>query len=99
MQKIVQEETQWKPLLEFRNWLVDFARTPENRVRKPNGQLGRLTLSARETILQRLREVERKLQQPILSDIGYNLIERLWENPRYSDSYDGEDNALHRSDE
>lgn len=99
MQKIVQEETRWKPLLEFRNWLVDFARTPENRVRKPNGQLGRLTLSARETILQRLREVERKLQQPILSDIGYNLIERLWEDPRYSDSYDGEDNALHRSNE
>lgn len=89
MQRIVQEESQWKPLLEFRNWLVVFARSPENRVRKPNGQLGRLTLSARKTILMRLREVEQQIRQPILSEIGYNLIIQLWADPRYSDSYDG----------
>ncbi|MCS7208258.1 MAG: phosphoadenosine phosphosulfate reductase family protein [Fimbriimonadales bacterium] len=89
MQKIVQGEERWKPLLEFRNWLVEFARTPDNRVRKPNGQLGRLTLKARATILVRLREVEQKIQQSILSEIGYNCILQLWGDPRYSDSYDG----------
>jgi DNA sulfur modification protein DndC len=99
MQKIVQEEMQWKPLLEFRNWLVEFARTPDNRVRKPSGQLGRLTLDARRTILERLREVEQKIQQPILSSIGYNYIVQLWADPRYSDSYDGGEDAIHRSSE
>ncbi len=87
MQRIVQKREDLAPLLEFRNWLVEFAKQPQNRVLKPNGDWGRLTLKARFEILRRLRAVEQTLGEQILSSIEYHRICQLWESPHYADTY------------
>jgi DNA sulfur modification protein DndC len=87
MQKIVDADPQWRPLLEFRNWLVAFTRDPANRVYKRNGSPGRLTLAARKAILARLRELEKLLNLHLLSASEYNLIMELWDSRQYPDYY------------
>jgi len=87
MQKIVAVDPQWRPLLEFRNWLVMFTRDPANRVYKRDGSLGRLTMAARKTVLMRLRELEEQLGLHLLSASEYNLITELWDSGQYPDHY------------
>jgi DNA sulfur modification protein DndC len=87
MQKIVAAEPRWRPLLEFRNWLVEFTRDPANRVSKRDGSPGRLKMAARKTILTRLRKIERRLGLCLLSECEYNRIKELWNSGQYSDSY------------
>jgi DNA sulfur modification protein DndC len=87
MQKIVQTQPQYQPYLDFRNWLVEFGRSPKNRVIKPNGFSGRLTIDARQKILARLRKVERQLNTTLLLDDEYKLIRKYWRNPKYGDKY------------
>jgi DNA sulfur modification protein DndC len=87
MQKIVAFDPQWRPLLEFRNWLVMFTRDPTNRVYKRDGSLGRLTMAARRAILQRVRETERATGMPILSEAELAEIHALWASGAYGDGY------------
>jgi DNA sulfur modification protein DndC len=87
MQKIVAFDPQWRPLLEFRNWLVMFTRDPANRVYKRDGSPGRLTMAARKTVLMRLRELEEQLGLHLLSASEYNLITELWDSGQYPDHY------------
>jgi DNA sulfur modification protein DndC len=87
MQKIVAVQPEWRPLLEFRNWLVAFTRDPANRVYKRDGSPGRLTMVARKTVLMRLRELEEQLGLHLLSASEYNLITELWDSGQYPDHY------------
>jgi hypothetical protein len=87
MQKIVKVHDQYKNLLEFRDWLMEFGRLPQYRVTRPNGLPGRLTRSARNTILKRLTEIEKKLDTTFLSKNERELIKEHWHNPRYGDKY------------
>lgn len=87
MQKIVQAQSQYKPYLDFRDWLMTFGRLPKNRVIRPNGFSGRLTITARQKILARLRKVERQLKTTLLSDDEYKLIRKYWRDPKYGDKY------------
>ena len=87
MQKIVAARPQWRPLLEFRNWLVAFTRDPANRVYRDNGTPGRLTMAARQAILARLRALETEVGRPMLSDAEYETIQALWASGAYGDEY------------
>ncbi len=87
MQKIVQDQPEYAPLLEFREWLIEFVRIPEHRVHRANGTPGRLTLSARRRILEQLRTLEQRIGRALLSSIEYNCITQYWEDPRYGDQY------------
>jgi DNA sulfur modification protein DndC len=88
MQRIVAVQPEWRPLLELRDWLVAFSRTPDNRVRRPNGMLGRLTMAARAEILRRVQATERATGMSILSEGEMALIHTLWASGKYGDGYD-----------
>ncbi len=87
MQKIVKVHQEYQGLLGFRDWLMEFGRLPKNRVSKPNGLPGRLTLSARKKILERLRDVEKNLGKTLLTDGEYKMIQSYWRDPKYGDKY------------
>jgi len=87
MQKIVQVHQEYLGLLEFRDWLIEFSRLRNNRVLKPNGLPGRLNLSARKKILERLHDVEKKLGKTLLAEDEYKLIQSYWRDPKYGDKY------------
>ncbi len=89
MEKIVlsSEGRHWAPLNELRNWLIEFAKVPENRVKRPNGATGRFTLEGRQEILRKITEAEQRLSVPIVSDEQRELIQSYWTNPEYGNSY------------
>lgn len=87
MQKIVVVQPEWRPLLEFRNWLVAFTRDPANRVYKRDGSPGRLTMAARQEILQRLLAVQATVGMSIVSDAELASIRALWSSGAYGDNY------------
>jgi DNA sulfur modification protein DndC len=87
MQRIVAVEPQWHPLLELRNWLVAFTRNPDNRVRRPNGMPGRLTMAARQEILHRVQATEHATGMRILSETELDYIRALWASGKYGDDY------------
>ena len=87
MQKIVAVDPQWRPLLELRNWLVAFTRNPENRVRRPNGMPGRLTMAARQRILQRVQATEHATGMCIIRETELAHIRAHWASGEYGDEY------------
>lgn len=89
MQHIVNtpEGSMWRPLMEFRNWLASFALNPTNRVKRPNGANGRLTLAARKEILKRVKDLEKAIGINILSSEELRQIEAYWQDPKYADEY------------
>jgi DNA sulfur modification protein DndC len=87
MEKIVAVDAQWRPLLELRNWLVAFTRNPENRVRRPNGMSGRLTMAARAEILRRVQTTEQTTGMRIISETELAHIRAHWASGEYGDDY------------
>jgi DNA sulfur modification protein DndC len=87
MQRIVAVDPQWHPLLELRNWLVAFTRNPENRVRRPNGMPGRLTMAARAEILRRVQTTEHATGMRIISETELAHIRAHWASGEYGDEY------------
>jgi DNA sulfur modification protein DndC len=72
---------QLKPLLSFRNWLVQIRDNPTYRANKRrNGQvgLGPFTLSARKEILDKLLEAEHLSGYKLLTQEESNYIEACW---------------------
>ena len=80
---------EFEPLLGFRDWLATIRSDPERRqARRRNGQIttkedGRLipgpfTLRARQEILARLKELERRTNQVLISEKEENLIQEQW---------------------
>lgn len=89
MKRIVEtpEGARWRPLLEFREWLIQHALNSDHRVKRPNGTKGRLTLAARKEILRQVRELERATGISILSSEEFLQIEAYWQDPKYADKY------------
>lgn len=87
MRRLIQETPRLIPLLEFRDWLVSFARDPGNRVIRPDGVPGRLTLEARRAILHRLGHLEEATGMRILSPEERSLILDAWRDPRFGNEY------------
>jgi DNA sulfur modification protein DndC len=80
---------EYKPLIEFRDWLKMIRNKPEMRqALRRNGKLtfgasgnhvpGPFTIAARRQILNRLLEVQDQFGQPLISDDEIELIHQHW---------------------
>jgi len=89
MRKITErpEGKQYSPMFEFRNWLLEYSMDHKNRMLRPNGIPGRLSLEARDKIYKRLLQVEKDTGIQILSNEEAIEINKCWDNPRYKDPY------------
>lgn len=79
----------YKPLVAFRDWLVDIRNDPTRRsaIRR-NGRLtfdlsgkhipGPFTIQARREILERLLQVQKEFGAPLISNEEVDLIHKLW---------------------
>ncbi len=79
----------YKPLVEFRNWLVSIRNNPTYRsaIRR-NGRLqfdvtgkhipGPFTIQARKEILERLRETEKEFGDRLITNEEIELIHKIW---------------------
>jgi len=79
----------YKPLVEFRNWLVTIRNKPEYRsaIRR-NGRLtfdetgkhipGPFTIQSRKEILERLLETEKEFGGKLITDEEVELIHKIW---------------------
>lgn len=68
-------------LAQFRDWLKEFSRQPENRMReRRNGNegMGPFTMDARRVVLERLQQLERELDLALVSEAEVRHIEQIW---------------------
>lgn len=80
--------TQFLPLLEFRDWLVEIRNKPEYRqYRRRDGKLtvkdgkhipGPFTIEARHMILEKLLEVQTQFDELLISETEISLIKQIW---------------------
>lgn len=81
-------KTEFQPLLDFRDWLVEIRNKPEYRqVERRNGTLtikggkhipGPFTVEARQMILNRLLEVQTAYGGELITQEEIDLIKRIW---------------------
>lgn len=81
-------KTEFTPLIEFRDWLIDIRNQPQYRqVKRRNGTLtikdgkhiaGPFTILARQMILDRLLAVEREFGETLISQDEIELIKKIW---------------------
>jgi phosphoadenosine phosphosulfate reductase len=81
-------KTEFQPLLDFRDWLVDIRNKPEYRqVERRNGTLtiksgkhipGPFTVEARRMILNRLLEVQVEYGNELITQEEIDLIKQIW---------------------
>jgi len=80
---------QYKPLVDFRDWLKDIRNKPEHRqAYRRNGRLtfdaqgkhipGPFTIQTRKLILKRLLEVQEEFGDPLVSETELDLIYQHW---------------------
>lgn len=62
----------------FRLRLLEISRDPENRVVRPDGRLGRLTLEARRMLLLELLTLQRHTKVEMITDEEVQRILNLW---------------------
>ncbi len=81
-------KTEFEPLLEFRDWLVEIRNLPEYRqLERRNGHIqfkdgrhipGPFTLEARKMILKRLLDVQQQYGDELISSAEIDLIKQIW---------------------
>ncbi|UOO83160.1 DNA phosphorothioation system sulfurtransferase DndC [Uruburuella testudinis] len=81
-------KTEFQPLIEFRDWLVEIRNLPEYRqVERRNGTVtikqgkhipGPFTIEARQMILQRLLDVQTAYGSELISQEEVELIKQIW---------------------
>lgn len=67
-----------KPLQDFRQKLLDIASDPRNRVLRPGGQPGKLTLEARHELLETLLQVQEATGLPLITTDEVQAIQNFW---------------------
>jgi DNA sulfur modification protein DndC len=73
-----------RPLYEFREWLWSWTRDPKTRVKRKDGNPGRLTLEARREVYRRLKEVEERVGVKLMTPEEEALIRGFWRSKRYN---------------
>ena len=81
-------KTEFAPLIEYRNWLVDIRNKPEYRqAERRNGKLtfksgkhipGPFTITARQEMLVKLLEVQAAFGEELISQDEIDLIKQIW---------------------
>jgi len=78
----VTEHKEWshfKSLGHLREILQTEARRPENRLQRPNGYPGRLRISYRKALLDRLRKLEKEVRTELITEDEIDAIHAYWE--------------------
>jgi len=90
MEKITAQPkwTNLRPLMEYRERLVNLTSSRESRYCRPNGMPGRLSLKTREQLLSELLQLQEHLNKPLIAKEEVSLIRTLWSDPRYG-KYEG----------
>ncbi len=73
------------PMADFRDWLKVFCYEPENRMQeRRNGQegIGPLKFEARKIVLNKLLDLQRLVNQPLISAAEVVEIEKIWEDDK-----------------
>lgn len=73
---------QWKhlaPLAEFRQYMEAESRNPANRLLRPDGRMGSLTIEFRRELLRELLKTQRRVGLPLISRGEIDEIQKLWE--------------------
>ena len=86
--KKITELRKWqhlRPLLEFRNRIVRMTSSPQSRYRRPDGNVGRLTLCVRGTLLNELLGLQESLGLTLITQPEIRLIRNFWKQPKYQD--------------
>lgn len=81
-------KTEYQPLIEFRDWLVEIRNLPEYRsVERRNGKMqfkngehipGPFTIPARQMMLERLLSVQAATGEQLISQQEIDLIKQIW---------------------
>lgn len=81
-------KTEFQPLIDFRDWLVEIRNQPEYRqVARRNGTVtvkdgkhipGPFTIEARKMILKKLTEIQAAYGHKLISDEEIELIKSIW---------------------
>ena len=81
-------KTEYQPLIDFRDWLVEIRNKPEYRqAERRNGTItikggkhipGPFTVEARQMILQKLLEIQAAYGDELISEEEIELIKRIW---------------------
>lgn len=77
---------QWshlRPLLEFRQRVLQICSTPTSRYYRPDGQPGRLTLKIRRQLLSELLQLQGASGMSLIEEQEVDYIKHLWANPKY----------------
>lgn len=72
-------------LLEFREWIVEESKKPENRYFRKDGRKGRLKLEFRKEVLLRVTELESDIETKLISKLEIEEIEMLLKDNKYQD--------------
>ncbi|MGP6207921.1 phosphoadenosine phosphosulfate reductase family protein [Cuniculiplasma sp. SKW3] len=74
-----------KKLLEFREWIVEECKKPENRYFRKDGRKGRLNIAFREIILKRILELQSEINFNIINEDEVIAIQTLLDSGKYRD--------------
>ena len=74
-------------LLEFREWIVEESKKPENRYFRKDGRKGRLRKDFRRLILERLMELQEGIGIEIITDEESGISLELLNSERYGEYY------------
>ena len=72
-------------LLEFREWIVEESKKPENRYFRKDGRKGRLRVEFRKNILSKVIDLEKEIETKLISENEIEDIEELLEDHKYQD--------------
>ena len=72
-------------LLEFREWIVEECKKPENRYFRKDGRKGRLRVGFRKEILSKIIDLEKEIKTKLITENEIGAIEKLLEDHKYHD--------------
>lgn len=75
------EQEKWKhlkPLAEFRNFLWDYTRNPNTRIKRKDGYVGKLRLNTRKYLLKKLLFIQKDVKLQLISKSEIKYIHKIW---------------------
>lgn len=75
------EQKRWehiKPMAEFRNFLWDYTRNPNTRIKRPDGYVGKLRINTRKFLFKKLLEVQNKVDLLLITQEEIKFIKNIW---------------------
>lgn len=74
-----------RPLLEFRQRVLELTNSAASRYVRPDGKIGRLSLDVRRTLLKELLRIQEVLGMELIEEKEVEHIRELWDCEKYRD--------------